>query len=89
MKSRLKTYKFLKIKQKQLNYQINLALKAKISFSTLFPPTKLNIALNVARAIENTGRKWYLLHDMESEWTVETNKGRGVGGAGGKRPRCC
>ena len=38
---------------------------AKLPSSTLFPPTKLNIALNVARAIENTGRKWCLLSDME------------------------
>ena len=45
----------------------NLALITKLPSSTLFPPTKLNIALNVAKAIENTGRKWCLLSDMEFE----------------------
>ena len=63
MESRIKT---LKIKQKQLNYQNNLALITKLPSSTL-PPTKLNIALNVARTIETIGRKWYLLSDMEYE----------------------
>ena len=68
MESRIKTKKNkIKLSKKKLNYQNNLALITKLPSLTLFPPTKLNSALNVARAIKNTGRKWYLLSDMESE----------------------
>ena len=35
--------------------------------SSTFPPTKINITLNVARAIANKRRKWYLLSDIEFE----------------------
>ena len=70
MESRIikKTLKILKLSKKQLNYQNNLALITRLPSSTPPPPpTKLNIVLNVARAIGNKGRKWYLLSDMEFE----------------------
>ena len=43
--------KNFKLSKKQLNYQNNLALITKLPSSTL-PPTKLNIVLNVSRAIK-------------------------------------
>ena len=43
--------KLLKLSKKQLNYQNNLALITKLTSSTLLP-TKLNIVLNVTKAIE-------------------------------------
>ena len=66
MEIREKNLKNLKLSKKQLNYQNNLTLLIILTSSTL-PPTKLNIVLNVTKAIENIGRKWYLLSDMESE----------------------
>ena len=66
MESRIKTLKNFKLSKKQLNYQNNLALLTILTSLTL-PPTKLNIVLNVTKAIENIGRKWYILSDMESE----------------------
>ena len=53
MESRIikKTLKILKLSKKQLNYQNNLALITILTSSTL-PPTKLNIVLNVIKAIE-------------------------------------
>ena len=52
MESRIKTKKILKLSKKQLNYQNNLALITKTSFLNFHPPTKLNIVLNVTKAIE-------------------------------------
>ena len=53
MESRIikKTLKILKLSKKQLNYQNNVALITILTSSTL-PPTKLNIVLNVTKAIE-------------------------------------
>ena len=52
MESRIKkTLKILKLSKKQLNYQNNLALLTILTASTL-PLTKLNIVLNVTKAIE-------------------------------------
>ena len=52
MDSRIKNFKKkFKLSKKQLNYQNNLALITGLPSSTL-PPTKLNIVLNVIKAIE-------------------------------------
>ena len=51
MEIREKNLKNLKLSKKQLNYQNNLTLLIILTSSTL-PPTKLNIVLNVTKAIE-------------------------------------